>query len=198
MQEALQPTRVDFLTIENLTFHLGKLIEQLVPDLSDDQRRSTEDTPARFLKSLFEQTRGYLEEPRSILSRCFDQEFDEMVVVKDIDFNSVCEHHLLPFIGKATVGYIPNGQVVGLSKIPRLVDCFAHRLQLQERMAVEIADAMGILRPLGVGVILEAKHQCMSCRGVKKQNASMVTSVLRGKMKEDERARAEFLQFVKH
>jgi GTP cyclohydrolase I len=166
--------------------------------MTDDQKRSVEDTPKRFIKSLIEQTSGYELDPNKILERRFDQQFDEMIVVKDIDFNSLCEHHLLPFIGQATVGYIPNGQVVGLSKIPRLVDCFARRLQLQERMAVEIADAMEILNPLGVGVILEAKHQCMSCRGVRKQNASMVTSVLRGKLKEDERARAEFLQFVDH
>lgn len=108
-----------------------------------------------------------------------------------------CEHHLLPFIGKAHIGYVPNGSVVGLSKIPRLVDCYARRLQLQERMAVEIADALEEhLKPRGVGVILEAQHQCMSCRGVKKANAVMVTSVLRGRLKEDPSARAEFLRFM--
>lgn len=178
-------------------------LAQLLPDiigesLTDDQARSIQDTPDRFLKALLEQTAGYAMDPEKILERRFDQAFDEMIVVKDIDFTSMCEHHLLPFIGKATVGYIPNGSVVGLSKIPRLVDCYAQRMQLQERMAVEIADAMEkYLEPLGVGVIIEAKHQCMSCRGVKKAGASMVTSVLRGRMKSDAGARSEFLQFMR-
>lgn len=179
-----------------LLSELRHLIADVVPGMPEDQVRSTKDTPKRFVKALREMTAGYHEDPAIILERTFDQAFDEMVVVKDIEFSSLCEHHLLPFIGKATVGYIPNGSVVGLSKIPRLVDCYARRLQLQERMAVEIADSMEkVLQPLGVGVILEAKHQCMSCRGVKKQNASMVTSVLRGVMKEG-LARHEFLQFT--
>lgn len=178
---------------------LANLLPLIVGEgLTEDQRRSIADTPKRFLKALFEQTSGYHVDPEKILERRFDQDFDEMIVVKDIDFTSLCEHHLLPFIGKATVGYIPHGQVVGLSKIPRLVDCYAQRLQLQERMAVEVAAAMEkYLEPLGVGVILEAKHQCMSCRGVKKAGASMVTSVLRGRMKTDSSARAEFLRYMR-
>lgn len=177
---------------------LARLLPEIVGEsLSEDQRRSIADTPARFIKALAEQTNGYLMDPEKILERRFDQKFDEMVVVQDIDFTSLCEHHLLPFIGTATVGYIPNGQVVGLSKIPRLVDCYAHRLQLQERMAVEIADAMEEhLQPLAVGVILSAQHQCMSCRGVRKINAKMVTSVLRGRFKTDASARSEFLKFM--
>jgi GTP cyclohydrolase IA len=177
---------------------LADLIRQIVPVMSEEQERSTADTPKRFVKALNEQTAGYREDPEKILERRFDQQFDELIVVSDIDFSSICEHHLLPFIGQATVGYIPNGSVVGLSKVPRLVDCYARRLQLQERMAVEIADALETyLKPLAVGVILVARHQCMSCRGVKKQNAKMVTSVLRGRLKTDASARAEFLKFLR-
>jgi len=178
---------------------LRTLLQHIIGDhLTDDQNRSIVDTPKRWLKALNEVTEGYSQNPAEILNRSFDQKFDEMVVVTDIDFTSTCEHHLLPFIGKATVGYIPTGKVVGLSKIPRLVDCFARRLQLQERMAVEIADAMEEhLNPIAVGVILTAQHQCMSCRGVRKINANMVTSVLRGRFKTDPSARAEFLKFIK-
>jgi GTP cyclohydrolase I len=189
----------DDVSVVRMKESLRLFMHAIAGPMDADQLRSTEDTPMRFIKSLVEQTAGYEEDPEKILTTIFDQQFDEMIVVKNIDFNSLCEHHLLPFIGKATVGYIPNGGVVGLSKIPRLVDCYARRLQLQERMAVEIADALEKhLKPIGVGVILEAQHQCMSCRGVKKQNASMVTSVLRGRIKEDEKARAEFLQFINH
>lgn len=182
-----------------ITIGLAKLLPSIIGDaITEDQERSIEDTPMRFLKALFEQTVGYSQDPEKILERRFEQQFDEMVVVRNIDFTSLCEHHLLPFIGTATIGYIPNGSVVGLSKIPRLVDCYARRLQLQERMAIEIADALDkYLTPLGVGVILEAQHQCMTCRGVRKQNATMVTSVLRGRMKDDSCARAEFLRFMK-
>jgi len=176
---------------------LSAFLNELTGQISDDQFRSMQDTPKRFIKSMIEQTQGYEMDPAKILERRFDQKFDEMIAVPGIDFHSTCEHHLLPFIGQATVGYIPNGSVVGLSKIPRLVDCFAQRLQLQERMTVEIADAMEThLQPRAVGVILVAQHQCMSCRGVKKQNAKMVTSVLRGRFKEDPSARAEFLKFL--
>jgi GTP cyclohydrolase I len=179
---------------------LGEMIHMRVGAyMTEDQKRSVDQTPVRVVKAFLEMTSGYADDPSMILTRTFDQAFDEMVVVKDIEFTSLCEHHLLPFIGRATVGYIPDGKVVGLSKIPRLVDCYARRLQLQERMAVEIADALETcLQPRGVGVILEAQHQCMSCRGVRKQNAKMITSVMRGRIKEDEKARAEFLKFMNH
>lgn len=162
-----------------------------------DLRPGIRETPARFVRAMLEMTSGYSDSPEEILDRQFDGEnCDEMVVVSKIDFTSLCEHHLLPFIGSATIAYIPNGFVVGLSKIPRLVDCYAKRLQMQERLTVEIADALEKqLKPKGVGVILTARHQCMSCRGVKKQNAEMHTSVLRGVIKSDDKARAEFLQF---
>jgi GTP cyclohydrolase IA len=177
---------------------LMKLIEDIIgAEMTDDQARSVAGTPKRWLKALMEMTAGYQQDPEEILSRRFEQKFDEMVVVKDIHFTSVCEHHLLPFVGKATIAYIPGESVVGLSKIPRLVDCYAHRLQLQERMTVQIADALEThLKPLGVGVILEAHHECMSCRGIRKQDAKMVTSDLRGRFKENSATRAEFLRFM--
>lgn len=175
---------------------LAAFIPTLTGKVSDEQSSSMQDTPRRFVKALVELTEGYEMNPEEILTRVFEQEFDEMIVVSDIDFTSLCEHHLLPFIGTATVGYIPNGSVVGLSKIPRVVDCYARRLQLQERMAVEIADAIEtVLKPQGVGVILKAAHQCMSCRGVRKPGARMITSVLRGEFKSDPTVRAEFLAF---
>jgi GTP cyclohydrolase I len=156
-----------------------------------------DETPARFLKAMLEQCDGYDQDPAAILAKQFDEACDEMIVVSGIHFNSLCEHHLLPFVGTVTVAYIPSGRVAGLSKIPRLVDCFAHRLQLQERLTNQIADALNThLNPLGVGVIVCAHHQCMSCRGVRKQDASMITSALRGLIKEEPEARAEFLKFA--
>lgn len=160
-----------------------------------------EETPDRVIKAFEQQTIGYQQDPARILLNAsgevvFHEEFDEMIVLRDIEFSSLCEHHLLPFFGTATVGYIPNGGVVGVSKLARLVDCFAKRFQVQERMTKQIADALEQhLHPRGVGVIVEAKHQCMTCRGVAKQNASMVTSVVRGFMKDDAKAREEFLAF---
>lgn len=180
-----------------LKISLSQLIPEIIrKHMTEDQRKSTEETPKRFLKALLEMTNGYILDPAEILARRFPQSFDEMIVVNDIEFTSMCEHHLLPIIGKATVGYIPNGEVVGLSKIPRLVDCFAHRFQLQERLTKEIADALEQhLKPVGVGVIIEASHQCMSCRGVRKQNPKMITSDMRGAIRNDSKARAEFLKF---
>lgn len=161
-----------------------------------DQVDSMLETPHRFAKMLREQTAGYAEDPGKILEKRFKQTADQMIVVRNIDFTSTCEHHLLPFVGKAHVGYIPAGPVVGLSKIPRLVDCFARRLQIQERMTDQIANALvEHLKPTGVGVIIEAEHQCMSCRGVRKAGASMVTSALKGEFMTDPQVRAEFLGF---
>jgi GTP cyclohydrolase IA len=181
---------------KRLQEELRLLIDTSVPDMGQDQYDSTRETPGRFLKAFFEMTQGYDQDPEKILSKRFKQDYDEMVVVNDINFTSLCEHHLLPFIGIATVGYIPQGTVVGLSKIPRLVDCFSRRLQIQERLTNEIAEAMNLhLQPKGVGVIIEAQHQCMSCRGVRKQNAKMITSAMRGVMLTNPSARSEFLNF---
>jgi GTP cyclohydrolase I len=128
----------------------------------------------------------------------FDQDYDEMVVVKDIPFYSLCEHHMLPFFGTCHVGYLPKGRVVGLSKIPRLVGVFAHRLQLQERMTKEIAEALnGALLPKGVGVVVEARHLCMEMRGVEKPGGQMITSCMLGSFRKDPRTRGEFLELVR-
>lgn len=164
----------------------------------DVTRDGLKDTPRRVLKAWKELTAGYQADVRQILSTSFEQPHDELVMLRDIEFHSTCEHHLLPFYGTATVGYIPTDKVVGISKLARLVDCFARRLQIQERMCSQIAQSIqDILKPLGVGVILQAKHSCMGCRGVMKPDASMVTSMMLGKLRTDAQARNEFLQLTK-
>jgi len=161
----------------------------------DPLREGLLDTPRRVIKALVEMTRGYHENPVEILKARFEADYDQMVVLRGIGFTSLCEHHLLPFIGTATVGYIPRDRVVGLSKLARLTLCFARRLQLQERMTTQIANALAEhLKPLGVGVVVRAEHQCMACRGVKASGATMVTSALLGEMREDPAVRAEFLR----
>jgi GTP cyclohydrolase I len=161
----------------------------------DPEREGLLDTPERVVKALGQMTEGYGQDPVEILGTTFDTEgYDEMVVLRGIDFVSLCEHHMLPFTGTAAVGYVPGDRVVGLSKLARLVDCFARRLQIQERMTKEIADAvMNVLSPQGVGVVVSARHSCMGCRGVRKPGASMVTSYLAGVMRDNVAARAEFL-----
>lgn len=159
----------------------------------DPLREGLKDTPARVIKSLKEMTGGYLQDPAQILARTFKEPYDQMVVVRDIDFWSLCEHHMLPFHGTVTVAYLPNGKVVGLSKIPRLVHCFAKRLQVQERLTQEIANAMNEhLDPLGVGVAIRASHLCMTMRGIKSPS-EMVTSCLLGAFRKNAEARSEFL-----
>jgi GTP cyclohydrolase I len=175
-------------------------IAGLIISIRDEEveRDGLAETPMRFLKAMKELTRGYQQDPAEILARVFDEKFDEMIVVRGIEFNSLCEHHLLPFIGTAQVGYIPNGSIVGLSKLARLVDCFANRLQVQERLTTQIADAIEThLEARGVGVVIRARHLCMGCRGVKKPAAEMVTAVMRGAMKNDPKAREEFLNYGK-
>lgn len=154
------------------------------------------DTPRRVVKALQELTSGYTEDPAQILSTVFDDSYDEMVVVTGIPFSSLCEHHLLPFHGEATVGYIPDGRVVGLSKIPRLVNAFAKRVQIQERLTSQITQAlMDHLKPLGAGCVITAHHTCMSMRGIKSQG-NMTTSSLLGLFRD--KAQAEFLGFHRH
>lgn len=154
-------------------------------------------TPARFLKAFGELTAGYQEDPGKILSKTFDVPFDEMIVVKNIPFWSLCEHHLLPFSGTATVGYLPGKKVVGLSKIPRLVECYARRMQVQERLTRQIADAITLhLGALGVGVLVRGTHSCMAMRGAK-STGEMVTSCLTGVMREKPEARQEFLELAR-
>lgn len=157
-------------------------------------------TPDRVARMFDELTAGYHVDPQKMINDAiFDVEYDEMVVVKDIDFQSLCEHHMLPFIGKAHVAYIPKNKVVGLSKIPRIVEMFARRLQVQERMTVQIADFIDeVLQPQGVAVIVEGSHMCMVMRGIKKANATMTTSAMRGIFKSNATTRAEFLDHVNH
>ena len=144
-------------------------------------------------------TRGYQLDPAEIIGRAiFREEYNEMVVVRDIDFYSLCEHHLLPFFGKAHVAYLPKGKIVGLSKIPRMVDVFARRLQVQERMTQQVAQTLvDMLEPQGVAVVVEGFHMCMAMRGVEKQNAWMTTSAMRGVFQTSTRTREEFLQLIK-
>lgn len=159
----------------------------------DPNREGLKETPARAMKALLEMTSGYQQDPKKILSKVFVEPCDEMVVVRDIPFWSLCEHHLLPFHGTATVAYVPSGKIVGLSKIPRTIQAFARRLQVQERLTQQIAQAMNeALEPKGVGVLVKASHLCMAIRGIRSEG-EMVTSCLLGAMKDDPKAREEFL-----
>ncbi|CCD41176.2 GTP cyclohydrolase I type 1 [Candidatus Paraburkholderia kirkii UZHbot1] len=165
----------------------------------DPRREGLHDTPSRVVRAYEEFFVGYTQDPHEILARTFSEVhgYDEMIVLKDIRFESCCEHHMVPIIGRAHVAYLPNERVVGISKLARLVDAFAKRLQIQEKMTAQIADTLNeVLQPLGVGVILEAAHQCMSTRGVHKAGVSMVTSRMLGSFRDDPSTRREFLSIV--
>jgi GTP cyclohydrolase I len=174
--------------------------ELLVRIGEDPNRDGLLNTPERMEKSMAFLTRGYTMDIRNVLHEAlFDVDYDEMVIVRDVEFFSMCEHHLLPFFGKAHIAYVPNGKVIGLSKIPRLVDVFARRLQVQERLTTEIADAISdAIEPQGVAVIMEAQHLCMMMRGVEKQHSATVTSAMRGVFKTQLQTRNEFLSLVRH
>src|SRR6202521_286090 len=175
---------------------MPELVEQMLTELGEDPgRQGLRATPDRVARALRELTDGYGMRPTDIVADAvFDQDYDEMVLVKDIPFYSLCEHHMLPFFGTCHVGYLPRGKVVGLSKIPRLVGLFAHRLQLQERMTKEIAEALNdALAPRGVGVVVEARHLCMEMRGVQKPGGQLITSCMLGTFRTAARTRAEFL-----
>ena len=176
------------------------LIRSLLEQLGEDpSREGLLKTPERVEKSLAFLTSGYRADVADILNGAlFTVDYSEMVIVKDIDYYSLCEHHLLPFFGKCHVAYIPRTQVIGLSKIPRLVDVFSRRLQVHERLTNEIAECVReAIDPLGVGVIMQGTHLCMAMRGVEKQNSATVTSAMLGTFRSDARTRAEFLQLVK-
>jgi GTP cyclohydrolase I len=179
---------------------LPKHIRGILAGIGEDPKREgLKDTPSRVAKSFQFLTRGYKQNVQTLLNEAlFTVNYDEMVIIKDIDVYSLCEHHLLPFFGKAHVAYIPNGKVLGLSKVPRLVDMFARRLQVQERLTVEIAEAIiQAIRPRGVGVVIEAMHVCMIMRGVEKQNSVAVTSCMRGAFRDQQQTREEFLSLIK-
>ncbi len=165
----------------------------------DPQRQGLLKTPARAARAFEFITQGYQQSVSEIVNDAiFDSDASEIVLVKDIELYSMCEHHLLPFVGKAHVAYIPNGKVIGLSKVARIVDVFARRLQIQEQLTTQVADAiMETLHPDGVAVVIEAKHLCMMMRGVEKQNSTMTTSCLLGSFKDDARTRAEFLSLLR-
>ncbi len=164
----------------------------------DPQREGLQRTPRRVAKMFEELTAGYHVDPVALVNDAiFDISYDEMVIVKNIDYHSLCEHHMLPFYGKAHVAYIPNGKVIGLSKIPRIVEMFARRLQVQERMTVQVAEFINeLLQPQGVAVVCEGVHMCAAMRGVKKANTRMVTSAMLGNFRENPRTRNEFLEHV--
>ena len=176
------------------------LISRLLAELGEDPgREGLRDTPKRVEKALKFLTSGYDADIDTVLNNAlFTVDYSEMVIVKDIDFYSLCEHHLLPFFGKCHVAYIPSDKVIGLSKIPRIVDVFARRLQVQERLTNQIADTINnTIAPLGVAVVMEATHLCMSMRGVEKQNSFAVTSAMQGAFRNNARTRMEFLELIK-
>lgn len=179
---------------------LRQLCTQLLTVLGEDPKRSgLEHTPARVAEALKFFTKGYHENVEDVLNGAlFPIEYDEMVIVRDIDVYSLCEHHLLPFFGKCHVGYIPDKHVVGLSKMPRIVEVFSRRLQVQERLTVQIAETLKeALNPLGVGVVIEARHLCMMMRGVEKQNTLAVTSHMLGVFRKQQQTRNEFLKLIR-
>lgn len=176
------------------------LVTQLLVQLGETPGRpGLEETPKRVAKALQFMTRGYQQDIDALVNQAlFSIDYDEMVIVKDIDFFSLCEHHLLPFFGRCHVGYIPNKKVVGLSKIPRIVDAFGRRLQVQERLTVQIAETLKRkLNARGVGVVMEARHLCMMMRGVEKQNTVAVTSHMLGTFRTQEQTRNEFLKLIR-
>jgi len=171
----------------------------IINSLGEDiNREGLLKTPERAAKAMQFLTQGYQQDPEAILrSALFNENYNELLLVKDIEVYSLCEHHILPFYGKAHIAYIPNGQIVGLSKIPRLVDVFARRLQVQERLTIQIRDCIQeVLKPLGVAVVIEAHHMCMQMRGVQKQNSMTTTSAFTGIFMSDKRTRQEFINLI--
>jgi GTP cyclohydrolase I len=175
------------------------LVKEMLARIGEDpEREGLKETPRRVAEAMRWMTRGYRMDPMELLRKAlFTEKHESMVLVRDIDLYSMCEHHMLPFFGKAHVAYIPNGRIVGLSKVARLVDLYGRRLQVQERLTDQVADAMQcILEPAGVGVVIEAYHLCMMMRGVEKQHSRTITSAVRGVFREDHRTRDEFLRLV--
>ncbi|MDA8763397.1 GTP cyclohydrolase I FolE [Flavobacteriaceae bacterium] len=183
-----------FPITEEIKVNFSKIIELLGEDTG---REGLEKTPLRAAKAMKFLTGGYEKDPKQILqSAMFNEDYNEMVIVKDIELYSLCEHHMLPFFGKAHIAYIPNGKIVGLSKIPRVVDVFSRRLQVQERLTEQILDCINeTLEPIGVGLVIEASHMCMMMRGVQKQNSTTTTSGFRGAFKDTD-TRNEFLKLI--
>jgi len=184
---------------EETILRISDAYQKIITDLGEDaDREGLLKTPERAAKAMQFLTQGYEQNPKAILeSALFNEDYSEMVIVKDIEVYSLCEHHMLPFFGKAHVAYIPKGKIVGLSKIPRVVDAFARRLQVQERLTLEIRDAINeALQPEGVAVVLECSHMCMQMRGVQKQNSVTTSSAFTGVFLENDSTRKEFINLV--
>jgi GTP cyclohydrolase IA len=176
------------------------LVKEMIVRLGENPtREGLQRTPERAHKALQFLTKGYSEDPEALLKGAlFHEKYDEMVIVKDVEMFSLCEHHMLPFFGKVHVAYIPNGRVIGLSKIPRLIELFSRRLQIQERLTTQIAETIQkVIEPQGVGVVIEARHLCMMMRGVEKQHSAAVTSSMLGVFRDSEETRSEFLSLIR-
>ena len=182
---------------EDFQEQVAAMLRQLDPE---PEREGLLDTPRRVQKAFAAYTAGYAQNPKDVIGTgVFEAETDEMVLVKDIELYSLCEHHLAPFFGKAHVAYIPKDKIIGLSKIARVVDIYARRLQVQERLTMQIAEALEeVMQPKGVGVVIEASHLCMMMRGVQKQNSSAITSSLHGEFETDPKTRGEFMGLLRH
>ncbi|MGA3104502.1 MAG: GTP cyclohydrolase I FolE [Terriglobales bacterium] len=185
-------------TLTSATYE--ELVREMIVRLGEDpDREGLSRTPERVAKAMQFLVKGYKDDPEALLRKAlFTVSYDEMVIVKDVEMFSLCEHHMLPFFGKVHVAYIPNGKVIGLSKIPRLVEAFSRRLQIQERLTTQIAEAIqNTIEPQGVGVVIEARHLCMMMRGVEKQHSSAVTSSMLGCFRNEEETRSEFLSLIR-
>jgi GTP cyclohydrolase IA len=190
--------RVETPTLTSASFE--ELMKEMLVRLGEDpDREGLQRTPARVHKAYEFLTRGYSEDPEALLTKAlFTVSYDEMVIVKDVEMFSLCEHHMLPFFGKVHVAYIPNGKVIGLSKVPRLIEVFSRRLQIQERLTTQIAETIQkVIQPQGVGVVIEARHLCMMMRGVEKQHSAAVTSSMLGCFREEQETRQEFLSLIR-
>jgi GTP cyclohydrolase I len=179
---------------------IEKAVREILSAVGEDLNRDgLKDTPARVARMYGELLAGMQDDPNIHISRVFNENYDEIVLLRDIPFYSMCEHHLMPFIGSAHVAYLPSGKILGVSKLARIVDCFARRLQTQERLTSQIADClMSNLKPQGVAVVLEASHSCMTIRGIKKPGSVMVTSAVRGLFRKDPRSRNEIMSLIHH
>jgi GTP cyclohydrolase I len=185
-------------TLTSATFE--DLMKEILVRLGEDpDREGLQNTPSRVHKAYEFLTRGYSDDPEAMLKKAlFTVTYDEMVIVKDVEMFSLCEHHMLPFFGKVHVAYIPNGKVIGLSKIPRLIETFSRRLQIQERLTTQIAETIQkVIQPQGVGVVIEARHLCMMMRGVEKQHSAAVTSSMLGCFRDEQETRQEFLSLIR-
>lgn len=180
------------------TSKLEKLYQEVLTLIGEDtSREGLKETPKRIAKSFDKIFGGYDKNPKDLVTVFDGENYDEMIICKDIDFYSTCEHHMQPFFGKIAIGYIPNNKIIGLSKLPRIVEVFSRRLQNQERLTMQIAETLyELIDPKGVGVVIEGKHLCMMARGVEKQNATMTTSNFRGLFKKDPKTRSEFLRLI--